>query len=79
MVRRSYPFSRHNAGERNAYAGGSVQPRWGSFTSQLFAEVAGEVIAVVGEKVVGRSLEIMRDFFDHVLDFMLGTESETLQ
>lgn len=79
MVWRSYPFSRHNAGERNSYARRSVQPRWRSFTSQLFAEVASEMIAVIGEEVVRRSLELLRDFFNHVLNFMLGAEGEALE
>lgn len=41
--------------------------------------MAGEVIAIIREEVVGRSLELLRDFFDYVLDFMLGAEGETLQ
>ena len=79
MIRRSYPFSRDNAGERDTDAGCSVQPRWGSFASQLFAEVTSEMIAIVGEKVVRRSQEILRGIFDYLLDFMLGAECEALQ
>ena len=59
MIWRSYPFSRHDTGERNAYASRPVQPRWCSFTGQLLAEVACEMIAVVGEKVVGGSLKLL--------------------
>ena len=79
MVRRSYPFSRHNARERNAYAGCSIQPGRGRFANQLFAEVAGEVVTVIGEQIIGGCLKLLRDFFDYVLDFILGTEGEALQ
>lgn len=33
MIRRSDPFPWNNAWERHAYAGRSVQPRWGRYTS----------------------------------------------
>lgn len=78
MIWRCYPFSRHDAGERNTYASRSVQPRWGSFTRELLAKMAGEVVAVIREQVVGRSLKLLRDFLDHVLDFLLGAEGEAL-
>lgn len=41
--------------------------------------MTGEVIAVIGEEVVGRSLEFLRDFFDDFLDFVLRAESEALE
>ena len=37
------------------------------------------MVAVVGEKVVGGSLEFLRDFLDDVLDFVFGAEGEALQ
>ena len=41
--------------------------------------MAGEVIAVVREEVVGCPLKLLRDLFDDALDFVLGTEGEALQ
>lgn len=79
MIWRCYPFSRHDAGKRNTYGSRSVQPRWGSFTRELLAKMAGEVIAVIGEQVVRRSLKLLRDFLDYIFDFMLGAEGEALQ
>ena len=78
MVRWGDPFPRNDAWERNTYAGCSVQPRWSSFTSQFFAKMAGKVIAVVGEEVVGGSLKLLRDFFDYVLEFVLWAKGEAL-
>lgn len=79
MIGRCYPFSRHDAGERHAYAGRSVQPPRGSFTRQLLAEIAGEMVAVIREKVVRGSLILLRDFFDYVFNLVLGAESKALQ
>ena len=41
--------------------------------------MAGEMIAIVREKVVGGSLKLLRHFFDDALDFVLRTEGEALQ
>ena len=79
MIWWSNPFPRNDARECNAYACCSVQPGWGRLARQFLAEMTGEVIAVVGKEVVGRSLKILRDFFDYILDLVLRAESEALQ
>ena len=37
------------------------------------------MIAIFGEKVVGCSLKLLRDFLDYVLNLVLGAEGEALQ
>ena len=44
--------ARHNTRKRNAYADRPVQPTWRWPANELFAEVAREVVAVVGQQVV---------------------------
>ena len=60
IIRWRYPFPWHNAWESYAYASGAVDParRWAA--GELLAEVRGEVVAVLGEEVVGCPLELER-------------------
>lgn len=58
IIRWRYPFPWYNAWESYAYASGAVDPPWGGATGELLAEVGGEVVAILGEKVVGCSLEL---------------------
>lgn len=41
--------------------------------------MTGEVIAIIGEEIVGCPLKSLGDFFDYALDLVLGTEGESLQ
>ena len=54
------PFPWHNAWESYAYAGSAVDPARCRPPSELLAEVGCEVVAVLGQKVVGRALEFLR-------------------
>ena len=58
IIRWCNPFPWHNAWESYAYASGAVEPARGGAAGKLFAEVGGEVVAVLGEEVVGCSLEL---------------------
>lgn len=40
--------------------------------------MSGEVIAILGKKVVGRTQEFCGNFFDDGLDFVFGAESDAL-
>lgn len=57
IIRWRYPFPWHNAWESYAYASGAIEPRRCRAAGELFAEVGGEVVAVLGEEVVGGALE----------------------
>jgi hypothetical protein len=54
------PFPWHNAWESYAYTGSTVDPARCRPPSELLAEVGCEVVAVLGQKVVGRALEFLR-------------------
>lgn len=41
--------------------------------------MTGEVIAIIGEKIVGHPLELLGDFFNDVLNIVLRAEGEALQ
>ena len=60
MIRWCYPFPWYDARQRYAYASGAVQPAGCGAARQVFAQVRGEVVAVLGEQVVGGALELLR-------------------
>lgn len=78
-VRRLDPVTGYNARERDANACGSVQPGWARSPRQFLAEVAGEVVAVPGEDVVGGAVEFGRGSLYDGVDLGLGREREALQ
>lgn len=58
IFRWRYPFPWYNAWESYAYASGAIEPARSCAAGELLAEVRGEVIAVLGEQVVGCALEL---------------------
>lgn len=58
IIRWRYPFPWHNAWESYAYASGAVDPARCCAAGEFLAEVRGKVVAVLGEEVVGGSLEL---------------------
>jgi hypothetical protein len=71
IIRWRYPFPWHNAWESYAYASGAVDPSGCCAASELLAEVRGKVVAVLGEEVVGGSLELERSLSMLVSDQLL--------
>lgn len=59
IFRWRYPFPWYNAWESYANASGAIEPARGGAAGELFAEVRGEVVAVLGEEVVGGALEFL--------------------
>jgi hypothetical protein len=59
IFRWRYPFPWYNAWEGDTYAGSAIQIARGGAAGELFAEVRGEVVAVLGEEVVRGSLELL--------------------
>lgn len=57
IIRWRDPFPWHNAWESYAYASGAVDPARRRSPGELLAEVGCEVVAVLGEEVVGGALE----------------------
>jgi hypothetical protein len=57
IIRWVYPFPWYDAWESYADASGAVDPGGGGAARELFAEVRGEVVAVLGEEVVRGALE----------------------
>ena len=53
------PFPWYNAWKSYAYASGAVEPAGGASASELLAEVGCEVVAILGEEVVGSALEFL--------------------
>lgn len=60
IIRWRYPFPWYNAWQSDADASGTIQIAWGWATGELFAEVGREVVAVLGEEVIRRSLKLVR-------------------
>jgi hypothetical protein len=60
IIRWRYPFPWYNAWESYANASSAIDPAGGCAARELLAEVGGEVVAVFGEQVVGRSLKLDR-------------------
>jgi len=60
MIRWLDPFPWYYAWESYAYASGAVQPAGTGASGELVAEVRGEVVAVLGEEVVGCAEELLR-------------------
>jgi hypothetical protein len=52
IIRWRYPFPWYDAWESYAYASGAIKPAGCAAAGELFAEVGGEVVAVLGEQVV---------------------------
>jgi hypothetical protein len=63
IIRWRNPFPWYNAWEGYADASSAVDPRWRSAAGQLFTEVRGKVVAVLGEEVVGGALELYRGLY----------------
>lgn len=59
MIRWCYPFPWYDAWESYAYTGGAIDPAWGGPASELFAEVGGEVVAILCEKVIRGALKLV--------------------
>ena len=60
IIRWRYPFPWYDAWESYTYASGAIQPARCHAPSELLAEIRGEVIAVLGEEIVGCALEFLR-------------------
>ncbi len=73
------PLAGHDARECDADARGTVQPAWTRPAGQLLADIAGKVVAVAGEDVVGGTVKFERGAVDDGVDLGLGREREALQ
>jgi len=58
IIRWVNPFPWYNAWKSYANASGAIEPAGCRAASELFAEVGGEVVAVLGEEVVGGALKL---------------------
>lgn len=79
MIGRGDPFLRHHTGQREADAGGPVDPGRGALARKPFAEGIGEVVTVVGEEVIVDAQELLGDFADDQVDFLRRAQREALQ
>jgi hypothetical protein len=57
IIRWGYPFPWYDAWESYAYASGAIDPGRRGTAGELLAEVRGEVVAILGEEIVGGSLK----------------------
>jgi hypothetical protein len=64
MIGGRYPFPWHYAWESYAYACGTIKPVGSGPACEPFAEVGGEVVAVLRQEIVGRALEAVRGLLD---------------
>lgn len=78
-VRRLDPVPGHDARQGDADAGGAVEPARAGAAGELQAEVAGEVVAVLGEQVVGGALELVGGVADDGVDLGLRREREAVE
>jgi hypothetical protein len=60
MIRWLYPFPWYNAWESYAYASGAIQPAGAGAAGELLAQVRSEVVAILGEEIVGCAEELLR-------------------
>jgi hypothetical protein len=66
MIRWLNPFPWYNAWKSYAYASGAIKPARRGATGKFFAEVGGEVVAVLREEVVRGAHELLRGLFDQL-------------
>lgn len=72
------PVAGHNARQRHADVGGTIQPAGTGPASQPLTYVIGEMVAVAREDVVGRAVELERSLMDDGVDLGLGGEGHAL-
>lgn len=78
-VGRLDPVAGDDAGEGDADARGAVEPAGARAAGEALAEVAGEVVAVAGEDVVGGAVEVEGGAAHDGVDLGLRGEGEALQ
>jgi hypothetical protein len=64
MIGGRYPFPWHYAWESYAYTCSTIKPVGSGPACEPFAEVGGEVVAVLRQEIVGRALEAVRGLLD---------------
>ena len=78
-VRRLDPVARDDAGQSDTDARRAVEPRGAGPARQALAEVRGEVVAVLGQEVVGGPQELLASRAHDGVDLGLGGEREAVQ
>lgn len=79
VVRWLDPVARYHTRQRNADRSGTIKPRGPLLSRKTLAQALGKVVAVFGEKVVGRAGIVFRGRLDYLVDLMLGCKGESLQ
>ena len=77
--RNSHPLLRHNTRKSDSHARGSIQPPRSSPASQLKAQLAGEMIAVLTQQIVLAPHEFRRRVLHDRVDFCWGEKRDAVQ